>query len=311
MKRTKSAGKSRKRLNMMRLLLRGEKPSVPSLQIRIPILLPTATGTVGGSTASYTYSTSYTHRMGYRFGSQRSDATKTKFYEKFGGVDVVGSSDSGSSWIVSSFKCSGWIFCVNVGGTDYWATIGAGGNSTALTDVNGNTISTVSLKVEPTLQYEGTDADAPAYLTLKETVTNNSGKEVKLGAIIDTLVDKYANNGSETSDAATITPMNYGIDMSNAGYKFSVLLENAVGVDSADYIWYGAYGSEDPYMWGGGDSEKKSSGTDSAVSFSWKLGTGTLYTRSFRMSLQELILISDDGSIKKGLHAQKTCSPFF
>ena len=259
------------------------------LTINIPKLVEAVspkTGTICSGSSTYTYSVDYTRRMGYRFGSQRSDATYTDFYNKFGGIDVVGSNDNGSSWIVSSFKCSGWIYCLNIDGTDYWVTLGADGKSTALTTLAGSAYSgtNITLTVTPSIKYEGTGADAVPYLILKHEVTNTSGKKVKLGAIIDTLVDTYSNNGEQSADAATITPTNYGFDMSNAGYKFSVILNNATGVDKVDNLWYGKYGKEDDCMWDNNKEAMKTSGVDTAVSYSWN-GGAIGFTKTIRMSL--------------------------
>lgn len=240
---------------------------------------------IASESAEYYYSINNTHRMGYRFGSQRSDGTDTDFADKFGGIDIVGTTGESSDWIVSSFKCSGWIYCLNIDGTDYWVTLGDNGSSTALTTLGGTTYddSGVSLTVTPTIQYEGTGADAIPYLTLKHEVTTGV-HTVKLGAIIDTLVGTYENNGNPLADQATITPTNYGIDMSNSDYKFSVILKDSVGVDNVDNLWYGEYGNEVNCIWNDTAVTKTASGVDTAVSYSWK-GASSDFTKTIRMSL--------------------------
>lgn len=126
--------------------------------------------------------------------------------------------------------------------------------------------------------------ESVAQTTTSEKTYTDTADSTKKSTIKTTTVTRD-NNGKQSADAATITQTNYGFDMSNAGYKFSVILNNATGVDNVDNLWYGKYGKEDDCMWDNSKEAMKTSGVDTAVSYSWNLGSETSYTKTIRMSL--------------------------
>ena len=231
-------------------------------------------------------SLAHTKLMAYRFGSYRTDGqyryiSGTQEYE---GIDIIGSYDSGANWGATAYLLSGWLYCVNIDGTTTWLKLDSTGSAT---------YGDITLKVVPTVRYDGSAEDATPYLTLAFTVTNKgtSAHTVKLGAMIDTFVDTVTNannvsNAKGQSDAVNITVTSYGFYMLNGGYKFDVYTKNTTGVDDVSYLWYGAYNSEDDHVF---DSTSPDvSPSDSAVSYSWTLGSmaaSSSSTKSIMMSL--------------------------
>ncbi|MCR5725035.1 MAG: cadherin-like beta sandwich domain-containing protein [Treponema sp.] len=266
------------------------------------IALPTLTTIT--ETSTFTTSTEYEYvipspkqdtMVAYRFGSVIADEStflgETKSY--FGGIDIIGtSSGTGSSpaWYASSFAQSGFQLAVNVDGTDYWVTLDETGKSTAFYTVDFSTRTVgeatdpgITLEVKPAFQYEG---DTP-YLALTFNLTNPSGKAVKLGASIDTLVGTIEESTNGQNDRVTVVETDNGFTMNGSDYTFTVCLKNAYGVDNVDRIWYGAYDSASFTHMNVFTNENGSlaSGEDSAASFSWDLGSETSYTKTIRINM--------------------------
>ena len=241
---------------------------------------------------SYTLpSTDATSKIAYRFGAVIADEStflgKTKSY--FGGIDIIGTSDN-STWYESSFAQSGFQLVVNVGGEDYWVKLDENGKSEMFytVDFTNKTITEaenpgISLTVTPNFQYE---SETP-YLALTFNLENTSGKSVKLGASIDTLVGTVAESTKAANDSVTVANTDNGFVMKGNDYNFTVILKNAYGVDDVDRVWYGAYDSS-AFKHMSVFTDKTSSlskGTDSAASFSWDLGAETSYEKTIRINM--------------------------
>ena len=241
---------------------------------------------------SYTLpSTDATSKIAYRFGAVIADEStflgKTKSY--FGGIDIIGTSDN-ATWYESSFAQSGFQLVVNVGGEDYWVKLDENGKSEMFytVDFTNKTITEaenpgISLTVTPNFQYE---SETP-YLALTFNLENTSGKSVKLGASIDTLVGTVAESTKAANDSVTVANTDNGFVMKGNDYNFTVILKNAYGVDDVDRVWYGAYDSS-AFKHMSVFTDKTSSlskGTDSAASFSWDLGAETSYEKTIRINM--------------------------
>ncbi|WP_407429513.1 hypothetical protein, partial [Treponema sp.] len=244
-----------------------------------------------GLRLEYSYempSTCYDSTIAYRFGSLLADGSAfTNGY--FGGIDIIGTPDK-STWYESSFAQSGFQLVANVGGTDYWIKLNENGSAESFYTIDSNwtTISEaenpgIALTVTPSFQYEG---ETP-YLSLAFALENTSGKEVKLGASIDTLVGTIAGSTDSTNDSVTVEETDNGFVMKGSDYNFTVVLKNAYGVDNVSRLWYGAYDNSDFSHMNVFEDKTSSlpSGTDSAASFSWDLGSETSCTKTIRITM--------------------------
>lgn len=272
--------------------------------VAIPELTTVTEVTRQTISTEYSYevpATNKTSRLAYRFGSVIADRASflgPKPEENkpgyFGGIDITGTNDN-STWYESSFGQSGFQLVMNADGTDYWVALDESGSAVKFytVDFSGKTVTELSseqvaelgigLCVEPEFKYEG---ETP-YLALNFNVTNSSGKNVKLGASIDTLVGTIAESTEADNDRVSVEETDNGFIMNGTNYTFSVCLKNAFGVDDVDRIWYGAYNNTDfTHM---SVFEDKNSelpdGTDSAASFSWDLGSESSYTKTIRINM--------------------------
>ncbi len=221
--------------------------------------------------------------LGYRFGSVIADqASKAK--DLFGGMDIVGTPD-GNTWYESSFGGSGFQFVLNIDEKDYWVKLGADGKLSTLYSYieNPETKEKEWKVVDKVNKPEGIDfAVVPEfklegetqYLELKFDVTNTSGKAVKLGAAIDTLIGTVEESAVAANDRVKVVPTNNGFTMNGKKYSFSVLLKNAYGVDDVKEFWYGAYDPDNLLMKVFDETKKSGLKTneDSAASFYWDIG---------------------------------------
>ena len=251
---------------------------------------------------TYEYSSEYSYtipsitadsKIAYRFGSVIADEStflgKTKSY--FGGIDIIGTSDN-ATWYESSFAQSGFQLVVNVDGDDYWVKLDENGKSETFytVDFTNKTITEtenpgISLTVTPVFQYE---SETP-YLGLTFSLENTSGKSVKLGASIDTLVGTVADSTKASNDSVTVANTDTGFVMNGNDYNFTVVLKNAYGVDDVDMLWYGAYDSS-AFSHMSVFTDKTSSlskGSDSAASFCWILGMNSSYNKTIRINMGE------------------------
>ncbi len=277
------------------------EPVVYTAEITIPSL------TTITKTETYKYSSEYSYVLpdteasslvAYRFGSVIAD-TSTFLGSSgncFGGIDIIGTSDS-STWYESSFGQSGFQLVMNVDDSDYWVHLDETGTATAFYTVDYSTNAVTALTddqvaalgiglfVIPSFQYEG---DTP-YLSLTFDVTNSSGKTVKLGASIDTLVGTVADSTNVRNDSVTVEETDNGFIMLGNDYTFTVVLKNAYGVDDVSRLWYGAYDSTSFSHMNVFENASGSlpSDTDSAASFSWDLGSNESYSKTIRINMNK------------------------
>jgi hypothetical protein len=126
------------------------------------------------------------------------------------------------------------------------------------------------------------------YLELKFDVTNTSGKAVKLGAAIDTLIGTVEESAVAANDRVKVVPTNNGFTMNGKKYSFSVLLKNAYGVDDVKEFWYGAYDPDNLLMKVFDETKKSGLKTneDSAASFYWDIGDERESSKKIRISME-------------------------
>lgn len=262
-------------------------------------------------TNQYTYvlpSSNDKKQLAFRFGSHINDSSTNWIYtatktedgsgSKTGGVDIVGSLNYGSSWGATSYNFSGLHYLVQKGNDIYLAKLEADNsdNKKAKADIfyllnaSKKTLEEksasalgISLSVNAEVCYDG---ETP-YLILKADVSGVS----KLGVIMDTLVAPENKATDSNADSVNITETNNGFKMSGSGYKFSVFLKNALGVDDVSRFWYGAYTDTSGALGYLNTVFKQSasgpaSGVDSAISFSWDLPYTGQTTKSFRVTIE-------------------------
>lgn len=285
--------------------VQAQDKSVAPVEYTAEITIPSLTTITERETYQYSSEYSYTlpqtnasSVIAYRFGSVIADEStflgKTKSY--FGGIDIIGKSDN-STWYESSFGQSGFQLVMNVDDSDYWVHLDETGTATAFytVDYSTNAVTAltddqvaalgVGLSVIPSFQYE---EDTP-YLSLTFDVTNSSGKSVKLGASIDTLVGTIDESTNAKNDSVTVENTDNGFIMKGNDYNFTVILKNAYGVDDVDRVWYGAYDSSAFKHMSVFDDKTSSLSkrTDSAASFSWDLGTDSSYSKTIRINMNK------------------------
>ena len=246
---------------------------------------------------SYDVATVNKGGLGYRFGSVIADqASKAK--DLFGGMDIVGTPD-GNTWYESSFGGSGFQFVLNIDEKDYWGKLGADGKLSTLYSYIENlktkekewkvvdTPEGIDFEVKPQFVLEG-DIQ---YLELEFVVTNTSGKPVKLGAVIDTLIGTVEESAVAANDRVKVVPTNNGFTMNGKNYSFSVLLKNAYGVDDVKEFWYGAYDPDNLLMKVFDETKKSGLNTneDSAASFYWDIGEEeTVSSKKIRITMESV-----------------------
>ena len=239
---------------------------------------------------SYEVPENITGGLGYRFGSVISDkALAVKDF--FGGIDIVGTSD-GETWYESSFGGSGLQFVLNIDGKDYWVKLNANGKLEALYTYNGaakpSTVQIpkgIKFEVNPKFVAE----DKIQYLELEFVVTNTDGKSVKLGAAIDTLIGTVKEASKASNDRVKVVATNNGFTMKGKEFSFSMLLQNAYGVDDVTEFWYGAYDSGKFLMKVFDDKESGlKTNEDSAASFYWDIGRETVSSKKIRITMESV-----------------------
>ena len=227
--------------------------------------------------------------LGFRFGSLIADKSlAVKDY--FGGIDIVGSSD-GNNWYESSFGGSGLQFVLNIDGDDYWVKLDEEGKLAALYTYREN-IEPKEVKIPEGIDFEVKSQfvveEEKQYLELEFVLTNSSGKTVKLGAAIDTLIGTLEEASTASNDRVKVVATNNGFVMKGNDYSFSMILQNAYGVDDVQKFWYGPYDSGNFLM--KVFDENKISGLsendDSAASFYWNIGDETESSKKIRISME-------------------------
>ncbi len=281
----------------------------PSYNIEISGLKTVTSYSSKTVTNSYTYvlpSSNDAKQLAFRFGSHINDSSTNWIYNanatdsgsKTGGVDIVGSLDGGSNWGATSYNFSGLHYLVQKGNDIYLAKLEAdpSDNKTAsaktfyqlnaskktLEEKSASELG-ISLSVNAEVCYDG---ETP-YLMLKADVSGVS----KLGVIMDTLVAPENKATDSNADSVNITETNNGFKMEGSGYKFSVFLKNALGVDDVSRFWYGAYTDNSGALGYLNTVFKQSasgpaSGVDSAISFSWDLPYTGQASKSFRVTIE-------------------------
>ena len=229
--------------------------------------------------------------LGYRFGSVIT-AEGLQVKDFFGGIDIVGSSD-GNTWYESSFGGSGFQFVLKIDGTDYWAKLNAQGKLEVLYTYDGASIPVavqipqgIGFEVKPQFVVE----ENTQYLELEFVLTNSSGKTVKLGAAIDTLIGTVEEASKASNDRVNVAATNNGFTMKGNDFSFSVLLKNAYGVDNTTAFWYGPYDSGN-FLLHVFDENKVSglnSNEDSAASFYWDIGEETVSSKKIRIAMERV-----------------------
>ncbi len=281
----------------------------PSYNIEISGLKTVTSYASKSVTNSYTYvlpSSNDAKQLAFRFGSHINDEgtnwiyTATDKGSKTGGVDIVGSLDGGSNWGATSYNFSGLHYLVQKGNDIYLAKLEAdtsdskkaSANTFYLLNASKKTLEEksaselgISLSVNAEVCYGGETPYLIPYLILKADVSGVS----KLGVIMDTLVAPEKQATDSKADSVTIKEPNNGFEMEGSGYKFSVFLKNALGVDDVTRFWYGAYTDTSGALGYLNTVFKQSasgpaSGVDSAISFSWDL-TGSC-EKSFRVTIE-------------------------
>lgn len=256
------------------------------------------------SSKSYSYvlpASNDQNQLAFRFGSQINDERTNWIYtatdkgSKTGGVDIVGSLNYGSNWGATSYNFSGLHYLVQKGSSIYLAKLEADSfdNKKAKADIfyllnaSKKTLEEksaselgISLSVNAEVCYNG---DTP-YLLLKANV---SGAD-KLGVIMDTLVAPENKATDSKADSVTIKETNNGFSMAGDGYKFSVFLKNALGVDDVTRFWYGPYTGVSGLNYlstvFSNSGSNLPANTDSAISFSWDLSGSC--EKSFRVTIE-------------------------
>jgi hypothetical protein len=227
--------------------------------------------------------------LGFRFGSLIADKSlAVKDY--FGGIDIVGSSD-GNNWYESSFGGSGLQFVLNIDGDDYWVKLDEEGKLAALYTYREN-IEPKEVKIPEGIDFEVKPQfvveEEKQYLELEFVLTNSSGKTVKLGAAIDTLIGTLEEASTASNDRVKVVATNNGFVMKGNDYSFSMILQNAYGVDDVQKFWYGPYDSGNFFM--KIFDENKISGLsendDSAASFYWDIGDERESSKKIRISME-------------------------
>ncbi len=275
------------------------EPVLYKLTVTIPeYTTVTETSTrINSSTYEYKVPASKDKALGYRFGSVFADTGSAAYLSgQFGGIDIIGSTEAtnaNAEWYESSFASSGLQFVIDVDGKIYGVELGSDGKSKGFYElnVNGKTSEkctaanspAVELTVHPTFVYE----DETPYLNLNLSVANNTGKSVKLGGVIDTLVGKVADSTDVTNDSVNVVQTNNGFAMNGRGYYFAAILKNAYLVDAVDKIWYGPYDGANfiNKVFDSAAVSGLSTGEDSSATFSWNLGSETSYTKTIRFTM--------------------------
>ena len=258
-------------------------------------------------TEEYSYTLAATEKqnqLAFRYGSKITDNNHPAVTNELiddGGIDVIASKDYGVNWAATSYNFSGLHYVVEVDGVMYLAKLEGDAddetkaNATAFYKIEKNNglyevnvladgeSPDLTLTVAACVQYDG---ETP-YLSI--TSETSSQSSVKLGLVMDTLVADEADATDSSADCVTITATNNGFEMEGDGYKFSLLLKNALGVTDVDGFWYGSYrdGLELSYFENvfNAEAECTSQTDDSALSFFWNLEAGT-NAKSIRLSVE-------------------------
>ncbi|MCR4734237.1 MAG: hypothetical protein K5829_04415 [Treponema sp.] len=259
------------------------------------------------NTQNYSYqlpASTYQNQLAFRYASLITDNNHPAKGLEHGGIDVIGSTDSGSTWGTSSYNFSGFHYVIKLDSKLYLVALRANENSSTegkafafyeISQQNGiytinsesedlETSNGLIFNVNSIVQYDGENP----YLTVSAEVESDS--ELSLGVIMDTLVAEESKATDPTADSVEIVETNNGFEMAGDGYKFNLLLKNALGVDDVDGFWYGSYTNETSYSYFqtlfDSSAECSSSVDDSALSFFWNLSSGS-NTKIFRLSLSE------------------------
>ena len=120
------------------------------------------------------------------------------------------------------------------------------------------------------------------------TVASPDYKNVS--AAIDTLIGTLEEASNASNDRVKVGATNNGFVMKGNDYSFSMILQNAYGVDDVQKFWYGPYDSGNFLM--KVFDENKISGLseneDSAASFYWDIGDERESSKKIRISMESV-----------------------
>ncbi|MCR4953811.1 MAG: hypothetical protein K6A43_07000, partial [Treponema sp.] len=249
------------------------------------------------------------NQLAFRFGSKITDENHPAKNIEHGGIDVIATKDGGTTWGATSYNFSGLHYVVQIEDEMYLAKLSIQNsyseNSTTATATEYHKISLENgvykieseaadataldceLTVNAFVKYDG---ETP-YLSISANVKSAANTASKLGVIMDTLVADDSKATDHNADSVEIKETNNGFEMEGDGYKFNVLLKNALEVDDVDGFWYGNYintaTTNYSYFENVFDSSAacSSSTSDSALSFFWNLDSGE-NTKTIRLSVE-------------------------
>lgn len=257
---------------------------------------------------SYSYvlpQTGNENQIAFRFGSKITDENHPAKNIEHGGIDVIATKNNGTNWGTTSYNFSGLHYVLLSGNEMYLAKLEADTeNSTDAVatafykiylENNVYTVNSQSLTphelganlyVQAFVKYDG----KTPYLSIAARVNSaDSANVTKLGVLMDTLVADDSKATDSKADSVEIIETNNGFEMAGDGYKFNVLLKNALGVDDVDGFWYGDYVNGVNYSYFtnlfDSDSVCSSSTNDSALSFFWNLDQNNC-TKTIRLSVE-------------------------
>lgn len=269
------------------------KPVTYTAQIKIPTLDIVEKAAQKQTVNSYDYTVpAKVKGLGYRFGSVIADETVlAKGF--FGGIDIIGTTD-GNTWYESSFGGSGLQFVLSIEENNsyknYWVKLNNNGKLEKLYAYS-NTTGAKEVAIPAGIEFKVVPnfvkIEDELYLELCTTLKNSSGKKVKLGATIDTLIGTIKDSTIAANDSVNVTNTENGFVMSGNGYKFTVFLQNAYKVYDVTDFWYGDYNGAKflENVFTTNTSKNCKSSKDSAASFYWDIGNQTLSTKFIRISM--------------------------
>ncbi len=205
-----------------------------------------------------------------------------------GGIDIIGSSNNGTSWINSSFngtdvpaaKLGGWHIKVAADSVNEWIDIPQ--NYTA-----GNALAVGTTSLEYSMNASIQFSEGVPYVTLTHSITNNgaaAAQNVRIGACSDSEVDD--------DGGVKFVKTFYGARMTSGTSTAGLYFREGQGVTPVDTFYIGAFGTEHTNIFT--DNTLNSlpgelmGALDTAAAYSWTIGelaAGATETRSVRFSV--------------------------
>ncbi len=251
-----------------------------------------------------------TTKMAYRFGSMKDvDDINNPLHitKNIGGIDIIGSSDSGNNWINSSENSSdnspvsgdlrgGFHHKVSVNGVGSWVNIPADYNNGSDIAISGTDL---TFAVNASVEYAGDRGYVKLSYTLKNTGSSDL-TDVKLGICSDSEINSV-------QDGPKFIRTRYGayLTETEANKTLGLYLLDGVGVTPITSFWAGQfnYEYEDVSLFDnttGIDTTLDSfinGSQDQAVAFGWTIPTidanGSV-VKSFRVSIGDYLEKEND-----------------